>query len=579
MFRIDGSSSIVCILHASLRSYSLHIILLALFVLLGGRLMAQPAGPATPIVLNHADEIVGNTANGDEIDEFNGHVSVTQGVVTIESDRAVLTRSTNHVVFTGNVIMTQPGVRLTAPQAEYDGLTKIATATGGVRIVDSGAVIDAASAEYNMNIRTATFRGGVQLRDSNVVLNSSTGEYYQDERRAVFHGGVRAESDSGMLVSRDLTYWRDSRESYAVGDAVLTPKYYTAELSGDTLRNQPARNYTLVLGRPKLVQVDTVDHVDSAGNVWRDTTVITARKMEAFRGEHEEYVGTDSVRLRRGDLVALAALGRYLPREEVIGLGPGVAKRMAGRGDSVVRDSVSIGGRHRDSTSTGGGPRKTRRDSTGLATAHRDTTARDSSGQEAVTGVRPVGRSNVGSYPVIWYGGSQLTGDSVTIGLAQKKLRTIDAMANAFAVTKGKLEGRYDQLAGQRIKFFVQEDTIRRVRSEGLASSIYFVYDSDQPNGVNRASGDTINVGFDQGQASQIAIFGKRSRSEGEYFPEKNVGGQETNYRLAGFVWIDRDLTADTLHGTLPRPSQGNAQSDNGDKNKPSGQSYGAHPR
>lgn len=554
----------------------LHIALLLLLPLIAGVASAQPVGPTTPIILEHADVVNGTVVNGEEINEFIGSVAITQGVTHITADRAVLNRNTNYVVFTGNVVMTQPNVRLSAPQADYDGRTRVASGTGGVRLEESGAVMDAAAGEYNMNTRVATFRGGVRLRDSNATLDASYGEYYQDDRHAAFHGGVRVENDSGTLMARDFTYWRDSREAFAVGDVILTPKDHGAVLTGDTLRNQPSRNYTLVLGRPKLVQIDTVDRVDSAGNVRRDTTVITARKMEAFRGEHEEYVGTDSVRLHRGDLVAIAAFGRYLPKEEVIGLGAGRARPSAGadssRSDSTRADSSKPSPGQKSPPRSGTPSQRdtlARRD-----TSHVDTTA----GADAVAGVRPAQRAAGGSYPVIWYGDSQLTGDTVTVRLQQKKLHRLDADRNAFAVTKGKLNDRFDQLAGERILFAVSEDTVRQVRSEGLASSIYFVYDSDRPNGVNRASGDTINVGFDNGEASRIAVFGKRSPSEGEYFPEQDVAGQEGSYRLAGFVWFERDGTASALKGSLPRGASGPAEGES-DQKKGSGSGVRSRPR
>lgn len=559
-----------------MKRFPLHIALLLLLLALPARrAAAQPAGPATPIILEHADMIIGRVEGGEEVNDFVGNVAITQGATRIVADRAVLYRLANRAVFTGNVVITQPNMKMSTTHAEYDGLTKVASASNGVRLEESGAVMDAASGEYNLGLRTAYFRGGVRLRDTSATLKASYGEYYQDERRAQFHGGVTVESDSGLLVANDLTYWRDSREAYAVGNVVLTPKYYDARMSGDTLHDYPSRRYTLVVGHPRLVQIDTVDRVDSAGNVSRDTTVITARKMEAFRADRKEYVGTDSVRLRRGELTALAAFGRYLPDDEIIALGPGIRRAIsdtsASSRDSLRPDSARgpAPGLPPGGSPSGGPP------SGGTPPA--DSAARP----DAVAGVTPVERSRVGSYPVIWYDKSQLTGDTVTVFLQKKKLRTIDVLGNGFAISKGKLEGRFDQLAGTRIIFQVREDTIRQVRSEGLASSINFMYDSDRPNGVNRTSGDTIDVGFEGGEASRIRVYGKRSPSEGEYFPEPNVAGQEGIYRLTGFVWIERDLTADTLGGSLPsasRPDQKGGSSKE-EKKGNGGSSFGSRPR
>jgi hypothetical protein len=154
----------------------------------------------------------------------------------------------------------------------------------------------------------------------------------------------------------------------------------------------------------------------------------------------------------------------------------------------------------------------------------------------------------------VWYQKSQLTGDSITVGLLEKRLRSIDVVGNAFAVSASSLPQRFDQLAAVRLFFDIRLDTIRSVRGDGQASSIYNVFDGKAPSGVNRASGDTIVIGFDSGSASRIAIFGKRSRAEGEYFPEEMVTGQEASFRLEGFRLIPRDRKVEALNGTLPKP-------------------------
>jgi lipopolysaccharide export system protein LptA len=496
------------------------LLLLLAFFAGGATAWAQPTGPTQPVYLEHADKFLGYKIGEEEVNELVGNVRITQGVVHIESDRAMIYPARNYVVLTGNVRVTQPGQVLLAPRAEYDGTTRIATAPTGVTLHDGGATLRAGAGTYNMYDRIARFREGVTLEDDNSTLRANSGEYYSVERRAIFNGGVKVDNDSGTITARDLIYWRDSRETHAFHDVVVISRQHAARLTGDTVIHRPAIGYTYAIGSPKLVQIDTVRADDSAGSVRRDTTVIIAKKMEAFRADREEYLATDSVKLLRGDLQAVAALARFLPDRNMITLGPGSRP-----GDTGTIDT---------------------------ARPPRDTTVRDTADSNAVAGVRPGARA-VGPYPVVWYEKSQLTGDSIVVGLLEKKLRSIDVTGNAFAVTEGKVPQRYDQLAGIRLFFDVLRDTIRQVRSEGLASSIYYLYENDDPNGVNRASGDTIIVDFAAGDATNIALFGGRARVEGEYFPENLVAGQETLYRLEGFRWIGRDGSVAALNGSLPR--------------------------
>ncbi len=478
---------------------------------------AQPIGPSQPVTLQHADKLAGriDSSGGGNIVEATGNVTLLQGVVRIEADKATLYEARNSVVLVGNVRVTQPDFVMTAPRADYDGNTRIATSPNGVTITDRGAVLRAGFGEYNMYDRRARFRNGVVLNDQKSTLRANNGEYFSVERKAIFGGGVKVENDSGTITSRDLVYWRDSREAFATGNVVVVVVKNNARLAGDTVHHRPAEGYTVARGHPKVVKVDTVASGDSLGTVRRDTTIITAMKMEVFRGDYDEYVATDSVRLVRGDLQAIARRARFLPGDDIITLGPNLPR---------PRDTSAADSTHgkKDSAAT----------------------------PDAVAGVTP---RSYGAAPVLWYGKSQLTGDSITVLSKQKKLRAIIVHRDAFAVTQGVPAARFDQLAAARLFFDVEGDTIRRVLAEEEASSIYYVNSSGKPSGVNRASGDTILITFKDGRASKIRIMGRKSRAEGEYFPEKLVRGQEGQFRLQGFRWYGRDGSLDALSAALPK--------------------------
>jgi len=480
----------------------------------GAAALAQPIGPAQQIILTHADTILGSQVAGESVQELVGHVSGSQGVVHIEADRVFLYQATNRAVLIGNVKITQPDLTLLAPRVEYDGVIRVASAPTGVTVLDDGATINAGSGRYYMYERHAEFQNGVRLQDGKSTLRAAAGDYYSAERRAFFTGGVRVDNDSGTITARTLTHWRDTQRSYALGNVVVTATKQSAQLTGDTVDHRPTEGYTLVLGSPKLVQIDTVQVGDSLAPVRRDTTVITSLKMEAFRPRsgREEYVATDSVRLRRDKLEAVATLARFIPDGNVIAFGSGLSR---GAGADSTADTASA---------------------------------------PAVTGIDSTlsGTASSPRYPVVWYDKSQLTGDTITVGLLEKKLRTIEVVENAFAVTEGKAPQRYDQLAGNRLLFDILRDTVRQIRAEGGASSIYFLYDGDIPDGVNRTSGDTIAVAFAAGRATRIKIFGRRTRNEGEYFPETMVWGQEAVFRLQGFRLLGRNSEVGALNGSLP---------------------------
>lgn len=481
------------------------------------RAHAQPTGPTQQVKIEYADRIVGNEETG--ITELVGSARVSQGVTTIAADRIIHYRDGNRVELIGRVRVVQPGTTLLAPRAEYDGATRVATAPSGITIHDGDATIRASSGTYDMYSRRAAFSGGVTMTDPQGRVRAGSAEYYSDERRAEFHRGVTVTSDSGSISARELSYWRDSQEMHAQGDVVVVPRKREARLTGQALRHIPSAGYTVVTGAPKLVDIDT------AADGKRDTTVITAAKLEAYRTDgHEEYVATDEVKIRRGSLEAMAARANYSPDDEIIGLGSG-RRQIAAR---ASQDTGANTGPPIDTLTAG--------DTVAAAPARPDPT-----------------RFTTGVWPIVWYEESQLSGDTITIRVREKKLRAIDVVGDALAVTSKEQPERYDQLAGIHLVFNIDGDTVREVRSEEYASSVMFIEDAGQPNGLERISADTVVIDFVDGEAEEVSVYGPRARIEGDHYPEALVAGSEASFRLDNFRWVARPDELARMNAMLPK--------------------------
>ncbi len=515
-------------------------------------LAAAPAaaqGPSQPIVLEHADQFNVRTEDGTQVLDLSGNVSITQGDVAIRSDRAVYNESARQAEFSGDVTVRQPGTLITAPRIVYSGGSRIATAPDGVVVHDSsGAVITGGWGEYDAGRRRTAFSKGVRLVDPRGTLRASEGEYYSVEQRADFRGDVRIVSDSGTVDADRVTHWRTTQVTYAFGNVVVRPKQRDAVLTGDTVRHYPPDGYTVASGSPRLVDIDTAEpRAGRPGQV--DTTVIIADTLETFRGvDRLEYQARGHVRMLRSELQAMASIARYLPDSNVVGLGTrrvrvaiplidtaGAAKPDSLPGGMVSRDTASA-----DTAIVAGRP------------PENDTTA----GRAAPSPRKSDSEFDADHLVVVWYGQSQLSGDTVTVRLDSNSLRSVTAVGDAFAAEPTDGPERYNQFAGARLHMDVRQDTVRQVRSEGQASYLVFKYDRKNPDGVDRSSGDTIRVEFRGGDVSRIAVLGPLSRPEGEYFPEPMVAGQEAQFRLQGFRWFDRDQYA------VITKREGNAETD-----------------
>jgi hypothetical protein len=143
------------------------------------------------------------------------------------------------------------------------------------------------------------------------------------------------------------------------------------------------------------------------------------------------------------------------------------------------------------------------------------------------------------SIPVIWYENSQISADSISIGLANKKINSINAIGKGLTVMKNKLENRFDQIYADSLFFIIKSDTIRKVNCIKYASSIYYLYDNENPNGVEQVSGDKIEIYFKEGKPNKIKVNATSEIStKGEYFPEGLVKNNELKFKLENFRYF-----------------------------------------
>jgi len=138
--------------------------------------------------------------------------------------------------------------------------------------------------------------------------------------------------------------------------------------------------------------------------------------------------------------------------------------------------------------------------------------------------------------PVVWHEDNQLTGDSITVYIRDKKIDHVVVDGAAFAVSQSDsiFADRYNQLKGKKLTMYLNDRKVDHIIVENNATSLYYLYDKNKPNGVNRVSGDRVVMYFKDGKIERIAVI---SGVEGTYYPEKLVKGGVDSYNLAGFIY------------------------------------------
>lgn len=297
-------------------------------------------GPALPIILEHADSIVGSGPIESGTREFLGHVRFSQGNVTVECDRAIHNVLANSVDLYTNVNVTQGGLHLKAPFVTYNGNTNIAVASRGVVVRDKGATIQARSASYSTVSHIVVFRDSVVARDS-TRLWADTLVYDRDEDTTSARGSVVIIDTAERLVTRSSYAFRNPSEQYLRlrGDAQVwqwsaptaTESSDTLYLSADEIVSMQAGGATIYQARWHVVMTrasvaarcDSLVADRAAGRselygtpvVWADSMQLHADTIIAYgeedaltsvvgRGSAILVAQTDSLRPDRMDQIA-----------------------------------------------------------------------------------------------------------------------------------------------------------------------------------------------------------------------------------------------------------------------------------
>ena len=408
------------------------------FLLTAVLLISAPAKAQQPVRLIHADSLVGYTLNGDAYRELVGHVKLEQDSTTLSCDRALQDLTRDSISLYGNVHVNDDTLTLITQRAHYSGITKTVTSHTPVYLNDRRRTLTANSGSYDAETKIASFFGDVFVRDSSSWLKSDTLYYFRIPDSTIANGSVKIKS-----LDNNVTIY------------------------GAHFRDYGKRNYSRMIGKPLLVQVDTA----SDGKI--DTLMITGKTMAAYRdSSNERFVTEDSVKIVRGSLSARCGYGIYLSSDSLVIL------------------------------------QKT---------------------------------------PVVWYEENQLSGDSIAVYIRNKNISRVFVSGAAFAVSQSDslYTNRFNQLKGRQLTMYLHDRKVSRIIVESNATSLYYLYDKNKPNGANKVSGDRVVMYFTDGKIDKISVI---DGVEGDYYPENMVKDKSDAYNLVGF----RYYKARPLKKTMP---------------------------
>lgn len=495
-----------------------------------------------------ADSLSTFQRGGERLQELFGNVFVRQDTTRLRSQYALRYLNRDELLFVDEVVIYERGDTLRADTVRYDRATEVGRARGRVRLTNGDVTVRSDRATYYAREKRSVFPDSVTLVDSSRVLRARRGTYWSDEERAEFGGGVRLTEPGTTLLSDSLTYYRAQDRSIARGDVFVDrrgdqepPADTTAQpdaasrtyLFGDWVDNQEQRRYSRVEGNALLVRV----RADSAGAP-SDTLVVRARRLDAFRTDtHRRLVAVDSVRIWQPRLSAVADSAVY---DRVVSTTPAEPSDSTRLPIDTVRPALdSVARASRPSGTEEGVPQSTApsRDtlSPPAASPARPAwaTRRWATPVARADSALPLEDTRLFRSPVTWFEGSQVWGSSIRVRARNRQPDTVFVRGSAFAAQRDSALNRIQQLKARHLAAVFRADSLRRIRARPNAQAIRFLATQDDSlNGAARTSGDRIDLRFRGGAVRRIRV----------------VGGTETTYyrkptnipdpfQLDGFQW------------------------------------------
>ncbi len=409
-------------------------------------------------------------------------------------------------------VIAQPSARVDSSKLITVVLERANEVAGG-EFVDSTVV-----PPYREDTRSAI--GNVLFRETTTAVECDTAVQFLLSRKIRVVGNVRIARDSVLITGYEGFYFPDERRSELRKDVALTDtKVYLSSERGVYYAN----DQRAVFSQDVVLQ-------DSLNVVLADSLVYFRRDARSvIVGKVRILNAADNVRIKGGYAEHFNARNYSFIQEDPVMIK--IDSTSQGTVDTLTIRALRMDSFRSDKDSV---PRIVIKDSVRIR--------RGELAAKSINAVYRLKDQKIILYgrPIVWYEGSQLTGDSIVVQLKeQNKKNRIDKVfiyRNAFLVSKDSLDKsgkKFSQVSGNDMVItFDSTSKILRADVYKQALSLYYAYDGTKPRGANVSSGDGLSIFFEDNRVKKI-IF--RGDVEGEQYPERLLGRKDLN--LPGFQW------------------------------------------
>ena len=465
-------------------------------------------------LLKGAGSLQSRIVNGEKVQLVKDKVRFKQGKTIIYCDSAYFYKSKNRLEAFGRVGIhnRENNSRIKADYLRYEGGGSIAYLRNNVVYKEGTMRLSTDILNYDIRTGSARYYEGGQIIDGQTRLNSIEGLYDTDRRYMFFKDEVLLIDKGGTRVESDtLEYDAENEVAYFKGPTVIT------STDGNRLNSDDGGTYDTRSGKSNFT-----------------TATITGEdyELKGNKTDFDEklglYIITGQVRLysEANEVLIFGDKARSRKEEGLTKIyGHTLMKRIVEAGDTLYLTADTLLNIDAES------------DSSKRLLAYNNVRIYQGGMQGKADSLSyNFTDSTITFYgdPIIWNEGSQISADTITLYIANKKLDRLFAVNNSFVISEDSLLN-YNQIKGRQLTAYFAENKLNRVLVQGNGESIYFVLNDamDGIEGMNRTLCGRMKILFESGGMSDVLFYQK---PEGRLIPPQEL--TPGLRRLQGFAWL-----------------------------------------
>jgi lipopolysaccharide export system protein LptA len=472
-----------------------------------------------------------------ELQFLAGNVHLQQGTTLLDCDSAVFNTSKRIIEAFGNIhINDEDSVHTYSQYLLYYVDTKIAILKKKVRLTDGKTNLYSEELQYDVNQKIGEYHNGGRLVNSTSTLTSKEAVYYADLKDVYFKRDVDLKDPKYKLKTDSLIYNTDTEIATFIAQTYIEDsakrKIRTREGFYDlknkrailTSRSTIEDGAVTAIGDKMTTNDSTGESVLEGNAVYKDTAqgvailagkIIANNKESTFEATKQPLMiirqENDSIYVKADTLFSGRLSKLVIPRDSL-----SMTDTIKG---TVVIDAKEI---RNDSADR-------------FIRAHSHVKIFSDSLQGVCDSLFYSGRDSVFQMfkdPVLWANNSQVTGDTIYLYTKNKKADRLYVFDNGLMINKARAD-MFNQIRGNRLDGYFKEGVIDYMRARGNAESVYYIEDDDSAIvGVNRASGDIIDMRFAESELNRVVFI---NEVKGTMYPIRQL--PESEKQLRNFKW------------------------------------------